>query len=267
MYINFYRNNNNNDNNYVKDGGRPCRQVCTDISFRSRLAVPCSSACCRHPCTWCVLCKQTTHIKSHKTTQLKSFSRYISDQNIESIKKCVCFKSKRHIKRKDRRRQTETKSTNFWEIKACIERHKKTKTKSAVNYGQCTDARLQKTLHINSSVQGMMLYVTVLKLGSQKSYTIITPIRFWGISISRFPVHTLHFVQVPPFSEIFLETVLTCIVKPRLLQHKCRLSVILRSRAECYRDVTYVASGSYSAQTRMYSSRWCGPKMEESRVK
>jgi len=29
----------------------------------------------------------------------------------------------------------------------------------------------------------------------------------------------------------------------------------------------YLAEGSYSPQTRMYSSRWWGPRMEESRVK
>lgn len=30
---------------------------------------------------------------------------------------------------------------------------------------------------------------------------------------------------------------------------------------------SYQAAGSYSAQTRTYSSRWWGPRMEESRVR
>lgn len=32
-------------------------------------------------------------------------------------------------------------------------------------------------------------------------------------------------------------------------------------------ELTHHAAGSYSAQTRMNSSRWCGPRMEESRVR
>lgn len=31
--------------------------------------------------------------------------------------------------------------------------------------------------------------------------------------------------------------------------------------------VTYLASGSYSAQILLNSSRWCGPKMDQSRVR